>query len=72
MEPQCAPKSRGVRAAEGAALGAVVGVVAGSLLGGLLFFTDRKNPRPALVVALGIFGFAIVGQSIASAMPPEC
>lgn len=74
MEPTCAPKSRGVRAVEGAALGAVVGIVAGGLLGGIVFFTERKerNPRPAIFLALGIFGVAIVGQSIASAMPPEC
>jgi hypothetical protein len=72
MESQCVPKSRAVRAVEGAVLGAVVGVVAGSLMGGLLFFSDRKNPRVALAVSLGIFGFAIVGQSIATAAPPEC
>jgi hypothetical protein len=72
MDEQCSPKSRGARAVDGALLGAVVGILSGAIMSALILGVDRSAKKGALVVSLGIFGFAVVGQAIATAAPPEC
>jgi hypothetical protein len=72
LERECVAKSRSARAVEGAVLGAVVGIVSGGIIGGIIFGFDRSAKKAALGVSLGIFGFAVVGQAIATASPPEC
>jgi hypothetical protein len=63
-----------MRAVEGAGLGIVVGIVSSAIMSGLIIGFDRSAgaKKAALVVSLGIFGFAIVGQAIVTASPPEC
>jgi hypothetical protein len=68
---ECRRGSRSARAAEGAALGAVVGIVSGAIMGGLVF-ASGSGKRTALFISLGIFGVAVVGQSVVTALPPEC
>jgi hypothetical protein len=68
---ECRGGSRGRRAAEGAALGAVVGIVAGSIMTGVMLVGAKSKTIPILV-GLGVFGFAVIGQVVIDAAPPEC
>jgi len=67
----CRSEPRSARAAEGAILGAAVGLVSGAIMGGLVLAMSESK-RTALIVSLGVFGFAVVGQAAVSALPPEC
>ena len=68
---ECQRGPRGARAADGAVLGAAVGLISGAIIGGLVLATSESK-RTALIISLGVFGFAVVGQAIVSALPPEC
>jgi hypothetical protein len=67
----CRRGSRGQRAAEGAALGAVVGIVAGSIMTGVMLVGAKSKTIPILV-GIGVFGVAAIGQAVLDAAPPEC
>lgn len=68
---ECKGRPRSERAVEGALLGAAVGVVAGAIMGGMVLATGSSK-RDALIVSLGIFGVATIGQAGAAAWAPEC
>jgi uncharacterized protein YcfJ len=71
VKRSCKGSSRAARAVEGAALGAIVGLFAGGLIGGLVF-AGGSSKKTAILVGLGVMGAATAGESVLTALPPEC
>lgn len=68
----CMPRPRAARAVDGLILGTAVGVLGAALVGGMVYAFDRTTIKPAMITALGVFGVAVLGETIVATQLPQC